>query len=259
MAESCSTSFQRRSHGGGVVASVECAVAGSTALKTGCCGGRRGLLWSVDGTSSSPVPRRRGDRTERRRLRRRRQRRATAVVSAAARRSARVFGKGAGGDPEGWKRVMERMLADAADLLCPGGNGDPARGHKPPLAHEWPASAAPSRRATTPTGGQRSAPTTTAPRSVPIWCRANSSARRSPGLLLWRHGGRAHRAIPSGALTMAACSRAHRAGARLCAERAMPSALSARWVVFACSPARDRSRRARVIATNGYTTDLTPT
>ncbi len=88
-------------------------------------------------------------------------------------------GKGVGGDPEAWKKVMARMLSRRRRSAGPGRDRDPARRHRVLLAHERPLQrrlhAAPLRRA----GGQGRHLQRARPASAPTWCRASSSARRS--------------------------------------------------------------------------------
>ena len=156
-------------------------------------------------------------------------------------------GKGVGGDPEEWKKIMPRMLADAADSLAQVADGDRARGHRVPLAHERPLQrrlhAAPLRRA----GGQgRHLQCERRPRHLHGPARAAARGDRL-GLLLRRHGGGAHRPAPSRALLRrpAEGGAPRRREALRPVRRREDRAQASGRRLHACSPTRGRSRRAR--------------
>src|SRR5882724_5251930 len=172
-------------------------------------------------------------------------------------------GKGVGGDPEGWKRLMERMLADAADSLvqvetvirreaieCHWRMTGRFSGAYTPRHYAEQAAKVGTYNAGAALG------TYMIPRERQ---REEIASDYYHGGMVVERTGQLHPALYYGGLLQAA----HRAGARLCAqcdaekiERKGPNSGGGFRVLTSKGPIEAREV---VIATNGYTGDVTPT
>ena len=227
----------------GVVASHQRAVAGPAAQDRRAGGGRR--LWRPVDRARAGALGRRGDGAGARRVRRRR-------LDAQRRRRERRHDAGQGLLGQG-REERSRGMEEGDDAHAgrrrrfagPGADGDRARGHRMPLAHERPLQrrlhAAPLRRA----GRQgRHLQCERRPRHLHGPARAAARGDRLR-LLLRRHGGGAHRPAPSRALLRrpaeggAPRRRQTLRPVRRREDRAQAGRASR------CSPTRARSRRAR--------------
>ena len=109
-------------------------------------------------------------------------------------------GKGVGGDSEAWKKIMQRMLADAADSLSQVETVIQREGIECHWRMNGRFSGAYTPRHFAGAGGQgRHLQRERRPRHLHGPARAAARGDRV-GLLLRRHGGGAHRPAPSGAL-----------------------------------------------------------
>ena len=170
-------------------------------------------------------------------------------------------GKGVGGDPEAWKKIMPRMLADAADSLAQVETVIEREGIECHWRMNGRFSGAYTPRHYSRAGGQGRHLQRERRRSAPTWCRASASARRSrrtttTAAWWWSAPASSIRRSTTGACSKAA----HRAGATLCAN-AMPRSIERKIggglrVLTSKGPIEAREV---VIATNGYTGELTPT
>jgi glycine/D-amino acid oxidase-like deaminating enzyme len=168
-------------------------------------------------------------------------------------------GKGVGGDPESWKRIMERMLADAADSLaqvetvirregieCHWRMNGRFSGAYTPGHYRDQAAKVGTYNETAGLG------TYMVPRERQ---REEIASDYYHGGMVVERTGQLHPALYFGGLLEAT----HRAGARLCAN-CPADRIERKPAGFVVTTPKGRiEARELVIATNGYTTDVTPT
>ncbi|MGD9886084.1 MAG: NAD(P)/FAD-dependent oxidoreductase [Reyranella sp.] len=168
-------------------------------------------------------------------------------------------GKGAGGDPEGWKRVMARMLADAADSLAQVETVIRREG----IECHWRMTGRFSGAFTPRHYAEQAARVGTYNEGAALGTYMVPRERQREeiasdyyyGGMVVERTGQLHPALYYGGLLAAA----QRAGARLCAE-CDAERIERRTGGFRVLTSKGAiEAREVVVATNGYTTDLTPT